>query len=218
MSNFKITVDCIVVGYSNIQRSFNILLSKRTNQPHKGAWALPGGFVKKTEEFEDTANTIVEKETGVNNLFMDQLKAYSLTDINESNRIISIAFYSIVNLETLDIENGNQISKWFNLYDLPKLPFDHDKKVKDTIDHIKSHINTKPYLYKLLPIKFTLNQVQWVYESLFNLKVDNRNFRKQLNKMIYLEKTDELESNVSRRPGYLFKFNEEVFNELLDVF
>ena len=218
MNNFKIAIDCVLIGYNTVQSDFNVLLSQRTNEPMKNEWALPGGFVKKTEEFEETAKSILHKETGIKDIYLDQLKAYSLTDIDDDNRIISIAYFAIVNLETLNIEEGLQLSKWFTLDSFPKLPFDHGKKLTDTMEHIRTNANTKPFLYKLLPEKFTLNQLQRIYESLFSIEIDNRNFRKRVKKMIYLEKLEEMETKVSRRPGYFYRFDDSKYDNSFNIF
>ena len=218
MNNFKIAIDCIIIGYDIVKNDFNVLLTKRINAPHKGEWALPGGFVNRTEEFEDTAKSILKKETGVEFIDMSQLKAYSLTDKKENNRIISIVYFSIINLQTISIDNGNQLSKWFNLHGMSTLPFDHSNKVNDVMTYIMTNAYVNPYLYKLLPEKFTLNQLQKVYESLFGIAIDNRNFRKRIKKMAYLEKLEELETNVSRRPGYLYRFNESKYTNSFKMF
>jgi len=214
----KIAIDCVVIGYSVQENRFKILLIQRNNEPQKGAWALPGGFVKQTEEFETTAKHILKKETGIRNIFMDQLKAYSLTGCEDADRIISIAFFSIINMEKVKSDEAEQYSKWFDLHKIPKLPFDHKNKVKDTVDYLKMHVNTQPYLFKLLPAKFTLNQLQRIYECLFNVSIDNRNFRKKAKQMAYIEKLDELEVNTSRRPAYLYKFNPSKYKQAFKLF
>ncbi len=218
MNEIKIAVDCIIIGYDHLDNIFKVLLSKRINSPNMGEWALPGGFVKQDEEFVEIAKKILVKETGLKNIFMSQLKAYSLTDTSANNRIISIAFYAITNLGGQRIDKGNQLSHWFDLQNRPKLPFDHGQKVLDAINIIKETAIVYPILYKLLPLKFTLNQVQRIFESLYGISIDNRNFRKKLNKLSYLEKLNELESNVHRRPGHIYKFNKSEYENSNKLF
>lgn len=214
----RIAIDCVVIGYSVEEDSFKILLVQRSNEPKKGAWALPGGFVKQTETFEVTAKHILKKETGIRYIFIDQLKAYSLTGCEDSNRIISIAFFSIVNMERVKIDKAEQFSKWFDLYKIPDLPFDHKKKVEDTIAYLKTHVNTQPYLFKLLPAKFTLNQLQRIYECLFNVSIDNRNFRKKAKQLAYIVQLNELTMKTSRRPAHLYKFNALKYKKAFKLF
>lgn len=218
MNEFKITVDCIIIGYDHLDNKFKVLLTKRINNPQKGKWALPGGFVKGKEEFEEIAEKILLKETGLSDIYMSQLKAYSLTDTNKHNRIISIGFYAITNLNNKEINTGSQLSEWFELKNYPKLPFDHNQKVKDAINTVKETAHISPILYELLPIKFTLNQVQRIFESLYETSIDNRNFRKKLNRLSYLEKLNELESDVPRRPGFLHRFNRKEFEKTNKLF
>lgn len=218
MNEFKITVDCIIIGYDHLDNKFKVLLSKRINAPEKGEWALPGGFVRENEEFKEIAKKILYKETGLSNTYMNQLKAYSLTDTSENNRIISIGFYAITNLNNQTINTGSQLSEWFDLKNYPRLPFDHNQKVKDAINVIKETAIINPILYELLPTKFTLNQVQRIFESLYGASIDNRNFRKKLNRLSYLKKLDEVESNVPRRPGYLYKFSRKEFEKSNKLF
>ena len=96
MIHFKIAIDCVIVGYDSQLNELKVLLTERVNEPQKGKWALPGGFVKKTESFEETAASILLRETGMTNVYLRQLKAYSLTDASRDNRIASVAYYSLI--------------------------------------------------------------------------------------------------------------------------
>lgn len=209
---FKITVDCVVFAYDNEHSQLKILLIKRKNEPEIGKWALPGGFIKKNEEFIDTAATILSVETGADNLFLEQLKSYSLTGMKKNNRIASVAFYAIIRLEKFcpSMENSH-IYSWVPVKDRPKLPFDHDLKVSDGLERIKEQVNFKPIIFELLPEKFTLNQLQKLYEEIYNLRLDNRNFRRKILKFQYIKELDEYEKNVSRRPGKLYQFDPTQF-------
>lgn len=209
---FKITVDCLVFAYDNVTNQLKLLLIKRNNEPAKGAWALPGGFVKKTEEFIDTALEILSQETGAKNIFLEQLKGYSLTDPSPDNRIVSIAFYALIKLEDFRPATDNSHTyQWVHINDMLPLPFDHSQKVQDAIQKIKDSINVRPIVFNLLPSRFTLNQLQKIYEEIFTIKLDNRNFRRKVKGLHYIQSLNELEDNVSRRPGMLYSFNEQEY-------
>lgn len=210
---FKIAVDCIIIGYDSRSNELKILFTQRSHDPEKGQWALPGGFVTKTESFEVTASSILQRETGLENVYLRQLKAYSLTDASSSNRIASIAFYSLIKYDDLHMSRSEQTSKWFHFKEVPPLPFDHGKKVEAAIARVKELVRLEPVIFYLLPAKFPLNQLQRFYEELYRIKIDNRNFRKKTQKLPYIEKLAEVESNVSHRPGSLYQFNEKKYQD-----
>ncbi|WP_276504901.1 NUDIX hydrolase [Terrimonas pollutisoli] len=214
---FKITVDCLVFAYDNRTNELKLLLIKRNNEPCKGQWALPGGFVKRTEEFVDTALRKLGEETGAKNIFLEQLNGYGLTDPSPQNRIVSIAFYALIKLDDFaPSDTNNHQYKWAHIKSIPALPFDHTRKVNDAIQRIKERAHVKPVVFNLLPGKFSLNQLQNIYEEIFDLSLDNRNFRRKAKSLEYLEPLDEFENNVSRRPGRLYTFNESKFKEVTD--
>lgn len=214
MKLFRITVDCLVFAYDNIDDKLKVLLIKRNNEPAKDRWALPGGFVRETEEFVETAKRKLLLETGAENLYLEQLHAYSLTDISSENRIVSIAFYALIKLQDFAPSNINShLYKWVTLKNIPQLPFDHGEKLKDAIERIKEHALIKPLVFSLLPSKFSLNQLQKIYEEIYNTDLDNRNFRRKIKNLEYIEPLKELEKNVSHRPGMLYKFNKSKFDK-----
>ncbi|MEM1136457.1 MAG: NUDIX domain-containing protein [Bacteroidota bacterium] len=216
--NFNIAVDCVIVGYDSQENRLKVLFTKRVNEPEKGQWALPGGFVKKTETFEDTAKTILLKETGLARVFLRQLKAYSLTDASSLNRIASVAYYALIKYKDVSVTDSKQPTKWYYFKELPKLPFDHGEKVLATIERIKDLVRLEPVVYHLLPKKFPLNQLQKFYEALYDMKIDNRNFRKKIQKLPYIEKLNEMEINVSHRPANLYCFNAAKYEDSLQVY
>ncbi|MEL6562496.1 MAG: NUDIX domain-containing protein [Bacteroidota bacterium] len=218
MKYFKIAVDCVILGYDNRSNQLKILFTKRVNHPNKNQWALPGGFVTETESFEETAKAILKRETGVHNIYLRQLRAYSLTDPSEENRIASIAYFSLVKFDDLVVAEASQSWKWFHFRDYPELPFDHGKKVKHAIERVKQLVRIEPVVFNLLPIKFPLNQLQKVYEELYEKKLDNRNFRKRIKKLNYIEASNEFEKNVSHRPGLLYQFNMKKYNSGIEVY
>jgi ADP-ribose pyrophosphatase YjhB (NUDIX family) len=213
MINFRLTIDCVVFAYDNKGNQLKILLIKRNNEPAKNQWALPGGFVTTTEEFIETAKKKLKEETGAGNIYLEQLNAYSLTDPSPENRIVSIAYYSIMKLDEFSpTDINNHIYKWAHVKDIPQLPFDHGQKVKDAISRVKERISSMPIVFNLLPSDFSINQLQKIYEEIYDVKLDNRNFRKKAKKLTYLEPLNKLEQNVSHRPGLLYRFNKAAYD------
>ena len=218
MIKFKIALDCIVFAYENLSNELKVLLINRNNEPAKGEWALPGGFVKQTEEFVTTAKRKLIEETGATRLYLEQLQAYSLTDPSPDNRIASVAFYSLIKMEDFSpLQANNHIYKWVNIKKVTKLPFDHTTKINDAIQRIKEKIHTKPIIFDLLPKKFTINQLQKIYEEIYDIQLDNRNFRRKAKSLPYLEPLNEVEENVSRRPGELYKFNKHNYEKSIQI-
>lgn len=215
---FKIAVDCVIIGFDIQTSSLKVLFTRRTKEPHQGQYALPGGFVYKTESFNETAKSILERETSLQNVYLSQLKAYSLTDTSTTNRIASVAYYSLVKFDDLKSVANHQASEWFNFKDIPSLPFDHSKKVDDAIKRIKELVKSEPVVYHLLPSKFPINQLQKFYEELYNVKIDNRNFRKKIQRLAFIEKLGEFESNVSHRPSNLYQFNLKKYKDTTSLY
>ncbi|HAA15726.1 MAG TPA: NUDIX hydrolase [Cytophagales bacterium] len=218
MIYFRIAVDCVILGYDNTAGQLKVLLTQRIQAPEEGQWALPGGMVTQTESFEATAKSILKRETGIGNIYLRQLQAFSLTDDSAENRMASVAYFSLVNLDTLDIEMGTQNSQWFSTANYPEPPFDHGMKVQLALARVKEVVRLEPIVYHLLPTKFTLNQLQRLCEVLFNTTFDNRNFRKKVKKQAHLEQLNELEQNVSHRPGHLYRFNPEKYQSEVTLF
>lgn len=218
MLYFKIAVDCVIIGYDSQSDRLKILFTQRIHDPEKGQWALPGGFVTKTESFEQTARSILLRETGLENVYLRQLKAYSLTGISSNNRIASVAYYSLVKFDDLSVSHSQQPSQWFHFKEIPVLPFDHGQKVEAAIERVKELVRLEPVVYHLFPAKFPLNQLQRFYEELYSVKIDNRNFRKKIQRLPYIERLNEVENNVSHRPGYLYQFNLKKYQDNINLY
>lgn len=214
--NFQIAVDCVVISYDPLEGELKLLLIRRINEPYKGSWALPGGFVKKQEAFDRIAKKILFNETGVTDIYLGQLQAYSQTSKAHDNRIISIAYYALIrHNDLLNFMHTGHSSHWVNLTKVPKLPFDHSQKVTDAMLRIREEVKVKPIVFNLLPDKFTLNQLQKFYETLYGIKLDNRNFRRKVKNLAYLDMLQESEKGVARRPGELYSLNRKKYDSYI---
>lgn len=215
-----LAVDCIVFGLDENQ-SLKLLLIRRRKKPFKGSWALPGGFVQldKDESLEAAARRELQEETGIDSegVFFEQLYSFGSETRDPREWTTSVVYYALINLKEYKLEAASDASKaqWFVIDDLPALAFDHEKIVDMGIKRIRGKVRYRPIGFKLLPLKFTLGQLQQLYETILGRKLDRRNFLRKLRKMEPLiEELDEFQEGVSHRPAKLYRFNEEKYKQL----
>ncbi|MCM8525380.1 MAG: NUDIX hydrolase [Lentisphaeraceae bacterium] len=208
-----LTVDCVVFGLD--ENDLKVLLIERGIEPFAGKWALPGGFVTPEESLEDAAIRELKEETGVENVFLEQL--YTVGDVNRDprERVVTVAYYALVNLQEHNVEASTDANNaaWFELDDLPELAFDHNKILEMALKRLQSKIRYEPIGFELLPKKFTLTQLQQLYEKIIGKELDKRNFRKKLQKMGVLVALDEIQKDVAHRAARFYSFDEEQYLE-----
>ena len=171
----SITVDCVLFGFN--EGKLKVLLIKRSSDPEMGKWALPGGYLEKDETLEKTAQRVLEMLTGLSNIYMEQLKSFSALDRNPLARVITMAYYALVNPANYPLKPSWHASEayWCELDRLPNLGFDHKKILDTAISFLKKGIQVKPVGFELLPLKFTLKELQDLYEAILGKKMDRRN-------------------------------------------
>lgn len=211
---FYVAVDCIIVGFN--KNELNILLYKRNFEPMKGQWSLMGGFVKSGESINEAAARVLTECTGIDDLFMEQVGAYGEVTRDLGERVISVAYYSLVNMDSFNAEVLKEHNAvWTKISELPQLIFDHEQMINDTLSILKKKAATRPIGFNLLPEKFTLPQLQSLYETIYQTELDKRNFRKKLNSMDILEKLEEKDKKNSKRGAFFYMFNKEKYDKLL---
>ncbi|XMO86773.1 NUDIX domain-containing protein [Algibacter sp. AS12] len=209
-----LAVDCIIFGFDG--DDLKILLVKRNFEPEKGKWSLIGGFLKKEENLDKAAIRILNHLTGLDNIYMEQLYSFSKVDRDPAERTISVAYYALIDIATHSIKpNGFETSKWFSLKDAPNLIFDHNSMVEHAVSRLKYRTKTKPIGFELLPDKFTMLQLQNLYESILNEKLDKRNFTSKINGLKILVKLNEKDMESSKKGSYLYQFDPEKYNAKL---
>ncbi|MDR0748915.1 MAG: NUDIX domain-containing protein [Tannerellaceae bacterium] len=212
---FFVAVDCIILGFNN--KELNILLHKRTFDPLKGEWSLMGGFVRPSESVNEAASRVLAECTGIDNLFMEEVGAYGDVTRDLGERVVSIAYYALVKMNDFNTDLLEQYdAKWTKLSDLPELIFDHKQMVHDTLYQLKRKAGNRPVGFNLLPDKFTLPQLQTLYEAIYQAPLDKRNFRKKLHAMDILEKLDEKDKKSSKRGAFYYMFNKEKYDKRLE--
>ena len=210
-----LAVDCIIFGYDILEREIKLLLFKRIFEPAKGRWSLAGGFVDPDESLDEAASRILRKLTGLDSVYMKQSYAYGEKDRDQGDSVVSVAYFALIPIRDIDKElaERNGVS-WRSLSSLPDLIFDHPLMVKRALSDLQNQVKIRPVGFELLPEKFTLVQLQDLYEAIYQRKVDKRNFRKKILSMGILEKLDEKERETSKKGAYYYKFNELTYKKL----
>jgi 8-oxo-dGTP diphosphatase len=204
----------VVFGFKNNQ--LEILLVKRKRRPAKGAWALPGGFILDSESLDESAIRILEETSNVKDIYMEQVQAFGEINRFPLQRVITIAYFALINPERHFLKPGIDTTavKWIPVNDRSPLPFDHEEILFLTLKRLRQKIRYKPIGFELLPDKFTLTQLQILYESILDIRLDKRNFRRKILSFNMLEPLDEFQKGVSHRAARLFKFNILAYNKL----
>jgi len=206
-----LAVDCIIFGFDN--EDLKVLLIKRDFEPEKGKWSLIGGFLKKEESLDQAAKRILYALTGMNDIYMEQLYTWSEVDRDPAERTISTSFYAIINIEEHDKELMEfHNAKWFSLSDAPSLIFDHDQMLNKAIKRLRRRTSISPIGFGLLPEKFTMRQLQKLYEAILNKKLDKRNFINKIKAMDILIKLDEKDMSSSTKGSFLYIFDQEKYD------
>lgn len=209
-----VTVDCVVFGLDPTD-CLQVLLIQRRLDPFAGQWALPGGFVRPQEGLVQAARRELQEETGITDLFLEQLQAYGQPQRDPRGHTVTVAFYALVNLWNYQIKAATDAkqARWWPMDRLPVLAFDHGVIVQDAISSLRTTIRHRPIGFELLPAKFTLTQLQRLYETVLARPFDKRNFRKKLLKLDILVALDEKETNVVHRAAQLYQFDQAKYLE-----
>jgi 8-oxo-dGTP diphosphatase len=213
---FHLAVDCIIFGYDEGGRELKVLILKRNFEPAKGEWSLMGGFLKGTETIDDAAKRILNQLTGLNEVYMEQLYTFGELDRDPGARILSVAYFALIKINASDLELvNNHGATWVPISALPEMIFDHTAMIERALKKLQVRARTQPIGFELLPDKFTIPQLQGLYEAIYNMSLDKRNFRRKLLSMDLLEKQEEKEKESSRKGAWYYRFDQEKYQELL---
>ncbi len=210
-----LTVDCIVFGL-DAQQELKVMLIQRNIPPFQGQWAIPGGFVRIDETLEVAALRELQEETGIHDVYLEQLYTFGDLGRDPRDRTVTVAYYALINLVEQEIQAATDAceAEWFALSNIPELAFDHEQILQTAIARLRGKIRYEPIGFELLPQNFTLSQLQKLYETVLNRPLDKRNFRKKILGMDLLVDTGEVESNVAHRAAKLYKFDETRYLQL----
>lgn len=209
-----LAVDCVVFGYD--EETLRVLLIQRVGEPFADSWALPGGFVRPEESVGDAALRELEEETGVKRLYLEQLYTFGDVDRDPRERVVSVAYFALVKLSAHAVRAATDArdAAWFAADELPSLAFDHERIVEMALERLRGKVRYRPIGFELLAKKFTLTQLQRLYEVVLGCDLDKRNFRKRVLSMGLLEELDEVESDVAHRAARLYRFDERKYRKL----
>jgi len=209
-----VAVDCIIFGWDEGQ--LKLLILKRDFEPAKGKNSLIGGFVRENESLDEAARRILFELTGLSDIYLEQLNAYGEVNRDPGERTISVAYFALLKIQNLDPEyvRGHG-ANWVHISKLPKLIFDHNLMVQKAIRRLRRRAKSEPTGFELLPKKFTLPQLQGLYEDIYQMKFDNRNFRKKILSMNILKKLNEKDKSCSKKGAYFYKFDKQKYDRFL---
>jgi len=208
-----LSIDCLIFGFKNGR--LDILLVKHSEGISEGKWALPGGWVRYNESIDEAAGRLLKSLTGISNIYLEQFKTFGAVDRYPTKRVVTIAYYAMVNEKDYSLIPGFTASavQWFDIHQVPVLPYDHNQILDEGFQHLKHLIRHHPIGFNLLPRKFTLLQLLELYEAILETRLDKSNFRRKLMKMNLLEASAEKQKHVSHRAAGLYRFDKKPYDE-----
>ena len=225
----NISVDCVIFGYD--ENKLKVLVCKEFvsyNGEVFLEWKLPGNHVRRQDEdIDETAAHILKEQTGLENIYVKQFMVFS--DPNrlsrkkrdyewvkprlKDDRVITVGFYSLINLKDVDNSMLIEVARWTDINEINDLMFDHKDIFDEALKKLRYDLLHEPLVFELLPVKFTLTQMQKLYEAIFNTTYDKRNYRRKVNKMPYLIQLDEIQTGVSHKPARLYSFERDIYEK-----
>ena len=210
----EITTDVVIFTIKD--NKLQVLLVKRANEPFKGRWAIPGGFIRLSENLDNAALRILKEKTNVDNIYLEQLYTFGDPLRYPSSRVITCAYFALIRSDDikLSFDNSQGITEvqWHEVYNLPTLAFDHKEIIEYSIKRMRERLEFCPISFQLLPEKFTLTELQKSYELILDMKLDKRNFRKKVLTGSVLKELNEYTKIGSKRPARLYSFDNITLN------
>lgn len=211
-SRLLVAVDCIIFGFDG--EDFKLLLIQRGFAPEKMKWSLMGGFVRLEESLDQAANRVLKQLTGLENVFMEQLHTFGDPKRDPAERTIAVAYVALIDIQKYEQQLSQDFhAKWFKLEDMPQLIFDHEQMVAMAKNRLKYKAALHPILFELLPEKFTIPQLQTMYEGLYETEFDKRNFCRKVLSTGFLLKQDEKDKANSRKGAFFYKIDKEQYQD-----
>jgi len=208
-----VAVDCIIFGFDGHQ--LKALLVKRNIEPDRGKWSLMGGFVNQDESTDEAAQRVLHDLTGLQTTYMEQLYCFSGVDRDPASRVVSIAYFSLINIKDYQERlHDDHEARWFPLDQIPDLVFDHTEMLRKAKERLQQKVANQPIGFELLPGKFTLPQLQNLYEAIYETPLDKRNFTRKILSLDILNKLEEKEKESSRKGAFYYVFDRDKFSRL----
>lgn len=207
-----VATDCIIFGFDGTD--IKVLLIQRGKEPHKGAWAFPGGFMKIDETAEECARRELEEETGLKDVAIEQFHTFTAVDRDPRERVISIAYCALARISQVKGSDDAAKAQWFARNEIPRLAFDHDMILRKAMEHLRQSICFRPIGFELLPEVFTMSQLQSLYEAILEIKFDRRNFYSKMLKSDILTQVEQRPQGAPSRVPVRYRFNPEQYAKL----
>lgn len=206
-----VTTDCVIFGFDG--QELQVLLVERGIEPFKGCWAFPGGFLRLDESAYEGALRELKEETGLATAYLKQLHTFSTVDRDPRERVITIAYYALV--KKTDVKGGDDAAQaqWFPINDMPSLAFDHDEILSTAVKELRHQIHFEPIGFELLPEKFTMSELQRLYEAILGVEFDRRNFAKKMLHLGFIVALDETSRHPRGREALLYRFDADRYRE-----
>jgi len=205
INKIALSVDCLIFGFD--ENELKVLLIKSDISKYKGKWSLLGDLVNPHEGLDDAAYRVLKQRTGLKDIYMEQVQTFGDINRHPAGRVITIAYCSLINIQHHELKIHDNELHWHSIESVCDLAFDHSKIFKTCFQQLQKRVQEHPLALRLLPNKFSLRELQNLYEAILNIKLDRRNFRKKFFAMDFLVDIDEIEKDVPHRPGKLYKFD-----------
>ena len=205
LNKIALSVDCVIFGFD--ENKLKVLLIRSDINKYKGKWSLLGDLVKPEEGLDAAAYRILKKRTGLNDVYLEQVNTFGEINRHPAGRVVTIAYCSLINIQHHELMIHDNELHWHSVETVKDMAFDHRKIFKMCLQQLQKRVQEHPLALRLLPNKFSLRELQNLYEAILSIKLDRRNFRKKFFAMDFLVDVDEIEKNVPHRPGKLYKFD-----------
>jgi 8-oxo-dGTP diphosphatase len=206
--NIAVSVDCVIFGYED--RKLKVLLIKSDLEEFEGLWSLLGDLVKPDEDLEEAPYRVLEQRTGLPDMFLEQVQTFGRIGRHPSGRVITTAYYSLLNIKNYKLQLTVNELHWHNVEDVGRLAFDHKLILDTCLKRLQETVMEHPVIFNLLPDKFSLRELQDLYEAILGVELDRRNFRKRITLKNWLVDLNEMEEDVPHRPGKLYKLKTQL--------
>ena len=210
----NLSIDCVIFGFERSR--LEVLLVQRAIDPCQGMWALPGGFIELQEQVIPAADRILKATTGVAGIYLEEVGVFDRPDRYPGRRVLTIAHFALVSPELYALAPGTdtRAARWFELDQLPELPFDHQEIIDAALEKLRKRIRVRPIGFELLPAKFTLPRLQALYEGILGTPLDKRNFRKKIMRLGVVRQLQETDPESTRRAARLYCFDADAYERL----
>jgi 8-oxo-dGTP diphosphatase len=206
-----ISVDCVIFGFD--ENELKVLLIKSDLKKFEGKWSLLGDLVNNHEDLDEAAYRILKERTGMDDVYLEQVRGFGEMGRHPAARIVTIVYCSLINIQHHELKILDNELHWHRVVTLSEMAFDHKKILDVCHEWLQKRIQEHPLGFSLLPLKFSLRELQNLYEAILGVKMDRRNFRKKFFSMDLLEDINEFESDVPHRPGKLYRFNYDKYQK-----